>query len=447
MSRNEMLDLGSRIVDKALKEGFDETAVLIERFDKTMVKIANSQPSVVQKWMEYSVNIYLSRNKRIFIIILRPRDLSVLDKPLKELLSYADKIEESMFYAPLPEPGKVEMLTGLVDKSMFEYLENPLKLVEASLEVAHREKIDYVAGTINLWYVEKSLVTSKGGELYEGSTGYQMHLRAFSGEDGSGQWSSCGTHIDIKALEEASNTASRYAVESRERSSIEPGKYDLVLSPLVFGNLINIVINMASAFNIFMGLSIFMKNKPGDKVASDNLTVEDAPRYTELPYATSFDDEGIETWNKPVIEKGVLKNILHNTKTASKIGGKTTGNAGWIYPHPWNIIVKPGDYSLDELIGEVRKGILITNNWYTRLQNYIEGIFSTISRDALFYIEDGEIKYPVEKIRIADRLPNILNNIAGLGRESYNIMWWEVNIPTKLPYVLVKNINISKHML
>ncbi len=447
MAREELLGLGSKIVEKALKEGFDEAAVLVRRVDETMVKLANSQPSVTQKWSEYYVSIYVTKNKRIFIIELRPRDLGVLDKPLKELFGYVSRVEESMFYVPLPEPGKIEKLEGLVDKYMFDYLENPLRLAEASLEAAHRENIDYVAGTIDLWYAEKALVTSKGGEFYEDSTGYQMYLRAFSGEDGSGQWSACGTRIDVKAIEEASSMAAKYAVESRGRASVEPGKYDLILSPLVFGNLINLVARMASAFSIFMGMSIFMKKMPGDKVASEKLTVKDAPRYTELPYATSFDDEGIGTWDKPIIEKGVLKTILHNTKTAAKFGGKSTGNAGWIYPHPWNLVVEPGDYSFDELIGEVKRGILVTNNWYTRLQNYVEGIFSTISRDALFLIKDGEIVKPVEKIRIADKLPNLLNNVEGLGKETYSIKWWEVGIPTKLPYVLVRNINVSKHML
>ena len=447
MGRDELLELGSRIVEKAGKEGFEEAATIIVKNRETMVKLANSQPSVIQSWDEYRVSLYLARNKRIFVIELRPKDLSVFDKPLKELLKYAERIEESMFYAPLPEPEKVEVLEGLVDKNLFDHLENPLRITEVAVEAAHRENIDYVAGTIDLWYYEKALVTSKGAELYEDRTGYQMYLRAFSGEDGSGQWSTCGTRVDLEAVEKASTTAARYAVDSRGRSAVEPGKYDLVLSPLVFGNLVNLIARMSSAFSIVMGMSIFMRNKPGDKVASDKLTIRDAPRLVELPYATSFDDEGVSTYDKPIIENGMLKNILHNTKTASKLGGKSTGNAGWIYPRPWNLVVEPGDMDLEEMIGEVRRGILITNNWYTRLQNYVEGIFSTITRDALFLIEDGRVVKPVEKIRIADKLPKLLNNVVGVGRDTYNIMWWEVTIPTKLPYVLVKDINVSKHML
>jgi len=447
MGREELLGLAHRVVEKALTEGFDEAAAIVVRNEETMVKLANSQPSVIQRWSEYFIDIYLVKNKRIFVLELKPTSIAILDKPLKDLVKYAEKVEESVLYAPLPEPEPVRSLEGLVDKSVLSYMDNPLKLAEIAIEAAHREKVDYIAGTIDLRYVERALATSRGAALYEDKTGYETYIRAFSGADGSGQWCTCGTRVDARAVEEVSTTAAKYAVESRGRSSVEPGKYDLVLSPLVLGNLLELVARMSSALNILMGMSIFVKNKPGDRVASERLVLIDAPRDVELPHAASFDDEGVETYNKPVIERGVLKNILHNVKTASKMGVRSTGNAGWIYPHPWNIVVEPGDMRLEELIGEVKRGLLVTNNWYTRLQNYVEGVFSTITRDAIFLIENGEVVKPVEKVRIADKLPSLLNNIAGIGRELYNVMWWEVRIPSKLPFILVKEINVSKHLL
>ncbi len=445
--KDELFSIGSKIIEYAGKKGYDEAAVLVEKTDRGMVKIANSQPSITQRWIDHSLSMYLARNKRIFILSLHPDSFEDIESSLDDMFRYADVVEESMFYAPLPEPGSITRLEGLVDKNIFKYLDNPVELAEASIEPAHRERIDYIAGTIDLWYREKALITTKNAEFYEDSTGVQVYIRAFKEPDGSGQWSTCSTRIDKKSIEETASTAAKYAVESVNRESVEPGRYDLILSPLVFGNLVNLVARMSSAFSIFMGMSIFMKNKPGDKVASEKFSVYDVPHDTELPYATSFDDEGVATYNKPIIEDGVLKNILHNSKSADKIGVKSTGNAGWIYPHPWNLDVKPGDMSLDELISSVKKGLLITNNWYTRLQNYVEGIFSTISRDALFLIIDGKIVKPVEKIRIADKLPRLLDNIDGVGRDTYNIMWWEVTTPTRLPYVLVRDINVSKHML
>lgn len=444
--KEELLALASKLVEKALREGFSEAAAKITSSRRTMVKIANSEPSVIQYWDTLNVGLYLVRDKKILIVELEPSNVEELDKSIKELIGIADKITESPFYAPLPEPDrKPEPIPGLVDDNIVRVLDNPVELAEAVIETAHREKIDFTAGTIDLAYTEKALITSKNVELYEDSTMIQAYLRAFAGEDGSGQWALGSRRLDKKKLEEMASMAARYAVDSRGRVDIEPGVYDVILSPMVFGNLLDLVGWMSSAFSMFMGMSMFVKNKPGDKVASEKLTLIDDARNPELPGSTSFDDEGIPTYSKPIIENGVLKTILHNSKTATKVGVKTTGNAGWIMPMPWNLVVKPGTHSLEELIGEVKKGILITNNWYTRLQNYVEGLFSTITRDALFLVENGKITKPINKLRIADSLTRLLNNIEALGDKTYDIQWWEVRIPTRLPYVLIRQIHTSKH--
>ncbi|MEM1791191.1 MAG: TldD/PmbA family protein [Desulfurococcaceae archaeon] len=445
---NILLDVSKTVVNEAVREGYDE-AIVITRYNyNTMAKIFNSQLSVVQKWVDYSIELYLAKDKRVIILSLYPSDIeSTARLTLKEMISRAKSIQESPFYAPIPEPKRVEPLTNIYDSRVLDAIEDPSKLVELAIEASHRERIDYVAGMINLWIRSKTLVSSKGAELYEEASGMQTYLRAFSEPDGSGQWSYCSVKLEPRGIEETALIAADYAIKSRGRTGLEPGRYDVILSPMVAGNLIELVASMSSAFSMLMGMSIFMKNSPGDIVASDKLTVLDKPRDVDLPEATAFDDESTPTFDKPIIEKGVLKTILHNSKTASLTGMETTGNAGWVNPHPWNIVVEPGDYTLDEMIREVKRGILVTNNWYTRLQNYVEGIFSTISRDALLYIENGEIKKPVEKVRIADKLPNLLRNIDGLTKNIYNIMWWEVSIPSKIPYILVRNVNITKHLL
>ena len=444
--KDELLEASRKLVEKALSEGYDEAAALLNQRRTVMVKLANSEPSVVQRWRDLVLNLYLAKDKKILVISLSPKSLGDVEKTIKELLRVADKLYESPFYAPLPEPGEPAKLE-LVDKRLLDKIEDPSDIVERMVETAHREKIDYVAGMVELSYNEKALATSKDALFYEDSTSIQAYLRAFAGEDGSGQWSLGSRKLDARKIEEMASIAARYAVDSRNRVSIEPGIYDIILSPMVAGNLLRLVGMMASAFMMFMGMSMFMNKKPGDKVGSEKLTLIDDALNPELPGSTSFDDEGVATYSKPIIEKGIFKTMLHNSKTAAKTGMKSTGNAGWITPHPWNLVVAEGTYSLEELVGEVKKGILVTNNWYTRLQNYVEGVFSTITRDALFLIEDGKITRPVEKVRIADTLPRLLGNIDALGKTRYDIWWWEVGVPTRTPYILVRQLHTSKHTM
>lgn len=441
------IDNISRFVSELMKKGFDDAVAKIEVVDSVMVKIANSSVSVVQSWKRMPVDLYLAKNKRIFILHFEPKSLEDLQKPIDSIIPLANRVTESPIYAPLPEPSKIRYVEEVVDKRVIEAANDMSNIAERVIEVAHRESIESVAGMLQVGYVETALATSRGALLGEKKTFIQGYLRAFAQPDGSGQWCYTSTTLDLSGLESMAFTASRYAVDSRNRSEVEPGVYDVILSPMVFANLLEYIISMTSAMHVIMGWSMFMKNSPGDAVASPLLTILDEPRNTELPNFRSFDDEGVETYNKSVIEEGVLKVFLHNTKTATFMNTKTTANAGWMIPVPWNIVVRPGTATIDEMVAEVRRGLLITNNWYTRLQNYVEGVFSTVARDAIFYIENGRIARPITKVRIADRFGNILKNVAMLGRELYNIQWWEVRTPTKTPYILIKNVNISKHTI
>jgi PmbA protein len=158
----------------------------------------------------------------------------------------------------------------------------------------------------------------------------------------------------------------------------------------------------------------------------------------------AFDDEGSPTKKTPVIEKGVVKNFLHNFSTAKKYDVETTGNAGIVSPSPWQISVEPGNEEVEDMISSMRKGLFINNTWYTRFQDYREGVLSTIPRDGIFLIENGEIKESWGGIRISDSLLNMYKNIEGLSRETKKVKWWDETMHTKSPFVEVANVNISR---
>ncbi len=438
----ELIHNAKKASDK-LKIKFDDVAIKMVLKDSVMVKIWNNQISVTQSWRTIESRIYLAKDKRILELSLsleRPEDIV---KVCDEMSKYVGVMKESEIYAPLPEPTAYKPLKDLTDVKIRDYMDNPLPLVEGLIGSALDNGAQRVAGTLELSIERKALVTSKGFEGEEEGSEVMCYLRAFKG-DVSGHWAYGSRRVNKESIEYVGRRAAEIATLSKGKVSVEPGKYDVILSPLVVGNLLNDVAMMASGLYIMMGFSMFMKFKIGDVIASGMVSLYDVPRNIELARSTSFDDEGIETYDKPIIEGGKFTNILHNVKTSSKLGGKTTGNAGWITPLPWNIELKPGDYSEEELIREVRRGLLMTNNWYTRLQNYVEGQFSTVSKDAVFYIENGEIKGYTERIRIADTFVNLLRNVRAIGKTQYLIRWWEVRIPSKVPYLLATNVNITK---
>jgi len=199
---------------------------------------------------------------------------------------------------------------------------------------------------------------------------------------------------------------------------------------------------MASAYYVMVQLSIFV-DKLRQKVASENVTLIDVPGAYSMSHRV-FDDEGAPTRENVIIEKGVLKTYLHNTSTAKIFKTATTGNAGIVSPTPWNLEMDPGEMSKEELIKEVKHGLYLTNTWYTRFQNQATGDFSTIPRDGIFQIENGEIKQSLKNIRISDNALKMLNNIVEVSRERQHVHWWvEADPPSLSPYILMKDVQIT----
>jgi PmbA protein len=184
------------------------------------------------------------------------------------------------------------------------------------------------------------------------------------------------------------------------------------------------------------------------KVASDSFTLHDNSRLPKGPGSISLDDEGYPTQETSLILNGVLQTYLHTSYTAAEHRASLTGSATFdaetgMYPTPRNLILNPGESTLQDLFDKAHEGLYITNNWYTRFQNYQTGDFSTICRDGVFEIKNGKLAQPVKGLRLSDNIIRILQSVKALSQEQHWIRWWEVDVPTLTPYVLVEGVGIT----
>ncbi|BAA79000.1 probable peptidase [Aeropyrum pernix K1] len=433
VTERERLEEAARTILNALP-GDAEKAVKIVGSKSIMVKAARGSVSVAQGFQDLLLEIYLARDGKIAVTSFKtPR----LDDAAKIAARVVDKLEKSPLYAPLPEPSgsssqavdeKVATMVAEGDTAGLTSLLDP-------------DRWGDISGMAELAVTTTVLTASNGAELTLEKTSFNGYTRIFGREFRSGQWSWVSTRFDEKLAEEAIRTAKQLAEECSKlpEEVPEPGSYRLLLSPMVGGNLLEIVASSLLAGSVLLGFSMFSHNKPGDRIASDALTLSSTPLDDELPGYSMFDDEGVATRDIAAIENGVLKTFLHNTKTARLMGAETTGNAGWILPRLFNLQVDPGDISPDNVYEALGDGLYLTNNWYTRLQNYLEGRFSTVLRDAVIRVRNGKPVSctPGYKLRLAGSLKDLIINVEAAGSKPYNIMWWEVNRPFKLPHIIV----------
>lgn len=222
---------------------------------------------------------------------------------------------------------------------------------------------------------------------------------------------------DFQALdiESMAKIAAQKALDNLGGQSIESGEYPVVLDSYAMNSLLGVFFSVFSADAAQKGLSL-LANKEGEPIASPAVRLLDDPHRRDALQSHAFDDEGVPTTRKYIIENGQLNTLLHNLKTAHKAGVESTGNAGKagvsgeITITSFNLHFEPGTKSLEELLSSIGDGLVITDLMGLHAgANPISGDFSLAAKGYLF--KDGKRVQPVSQITVAGNFYSLLKQI------------------------------------
>jgi PmbA protein len=156
--------------------------------------------------------------------------------------------------------------------------------------------------------------------------------------------------------------------------------------------------------------SSFLLDQLGQQVFSPNIRIDDIPDIRKGLASSAFDDEGVKTQRRAIVEAGVLQGYFLGTYSARKLGMRSTGNAGGNH----NLIVRPGELDMDGLLKLMGRGLLVTE----LLGHGVNAVTGDYSRGAAgFWVENGAIQYPVEEITIAGNLKEMYRHIVAVGND------------------------------
>jgi PmbA protein len=421
------------IVDACLERGADDVVCHVGTTTKKQIRFSNNAITASKIWDSVSASIFIAKDSRVVVTSLD--DMAQLDATLDQLFKLARVLEPTEEYYGIAQ-------------GPFRYREVPAEVTDTKEEDIIEQVISIAgdcraAGALYNTTSSEAVATSRGVQSNDGGSAIELSVRMFSDAKASGHAVSCSRTLSGFDPEGAAERARDIALRSRNAVLGKEGTYNVLFSPLCFANLLDHMSFQASAFYVDSGLSFF-KDKIGQQVGSELVTLYDDGVRPDGLDSARYDEEGMPTKKTTVIENGILKTYLHNTSTAHKYGTESTANAGLIAPHPNNVVLQEGDMGVEELLSEMKSGLYITNTWYTRYQNYATGDFSTIPRDGIFRVENGEVTSPVREIRISDNMLGILSRVSGVGSDTQQIHWWETERPTFTPNVLVSDVTITR---
>ncbi len=377
------------------------------------------KPERVERAESRDLGLRVLIGRRAAIVSSSDRSRAALDELVDRAVAMARAVPEDP-HIGLADPG--ELATSWPDLDLFDADEpGPAALVDQAL--AAEGAALAVNGVTNSDGAEASwscsrvgLVASNGFAGFYRATGRSVSVSVIAG-DGSGMetdydYTTAVYGAGLEDAETVGRRAGERAVRRLGARKVASAKVPIVYDPRVAGGLLRHLAGAISGPSITRGTS-FLKDKLGQSVFADGIRIVDDPQIKRGLRSKPFDGEGIATTARRIVDDGRLTTWLLDLRSARQLGLSTTGHASRGTasppgPSPTNLYLEPGEVAPEALIGEISQGFYVTQ----MLGMGVNQVTGDYSRGATgFWIENGEIAYPVNEVTVAGNLADMFRTL------------------------------------
>jgi PmbA protein len=416
MDTNEKYALADLVIEHALKSGAEQVSVSVFDNRSTEIEIRDQKIDSLKESNRANLSISIYVDKKYSSHSTNRMNREELFRFVEEAIASTRYLAADE-YRSLPEPelyyreggpalGTFDRKIDSVDaKTKIELAKNVMNEVYG--------KNESILSVSSYYYDSISngiLVTSNGFRGSSEGTGVQLAAEV-SVKSNTGRpnavWYESQLFYDKLRKEGIGTKALDRALKKSDPRKVNSGLYDVIIENRVAANLLSPLYDSLLGSSLYQKQS-FLIGKQGKPVASEVFTAIDDPHIPSAPGSRLFDDEGLKSVKRPIIEKGVLRDYYIDTYYGKKLGMKPTSGSSS------NVVFETGTRNLDELIASMKKGVLITGfiggncNGSTGDFSYgIEG----------FYIENGQVVHPINEMNIAGNMNQFWFNLKELGND------------------------------
>lgn len=276
------------------------------------------------------------------------------------------------------------------------------------------------AGLAQTTAMTRTLVNSMGRAVHGARTRAAFSLTASSldGEGGSGFAESIHANVERVDPPDVIRRAVEKAVASRVPIPVDPGEYTVVLEPAAVSAFLLFAAYHGFGAREVHEQSSFLCGRVGERLFPEALAIHDHAT-NELYPGFLFDGEGSPKTKVPLLVDGALQGPVTDERWARRLGVENTGH-GRQQPSPdgptcLNLVVQPGTESLEQLLGGVDRGLLVSQLHYTNMIEPRDLTLTGMTRNGTFLIENGRVGAAVQNLRFTQSLVDALRNVTGVG--------------------------------
>ena len=414
------LRLAEEVVRLAGVAGATEAEALVVAGESSLTRFANSEIHQNVASTEVLVNLRLVLGRRVAVASTGRSDADGVRALVERAAAIAANVEELEDWAGLPDTGVAGAERLDIAWSDGTAQASPeLRADGARAVIAAADAAGVTAfGSFSTDAEAIAVANSKGIRAAERRTTSQLLTVSMGPDNGTGYAEQCAidaTTIDAAAI---GREAAERARASANPVAIDPGDYPVVLHQYAVVDLLDMLGSLGfSALAVQEDRSFW---EAGRRVGSPLVTITDDGR-DPAGMPMGFDAEGVPKQRLALLEAGVCRDIAFDAQTAARAGRTSTGH-GLPAPNPYgpfptNMVMSAGDASMEDLVGGLDRGLLVTRFHYTNAVHGKKVIITGMTRDGTFLVEGGRIVGPVRNLRFTMSYLDALANVEAVSRE------------------------------
>ncbi|WP_309670037.1 TldD/PmbA family protein [Gemmatimonas sp.] len=428
------------IVERAVKlSKADAVRVSVNSSRETNLRFADNQMSTSGVTTNSTIRIQSVFGKRKASVVTNDRSDEGLRRAVEQSEALARLAPEDPEYLGELPPQTYAPVNAWFDRTADLSAEDRAKAAMTALAPARAAKDLTVAGFIICNANASAIGNSAGLFAYHRGTSANYTLTARTNDGtGSGWVGSESTDWSAIDFQSVADRAIDKARRSRNPVGIEPGRYTVIFEPEATANLVSLMGGAFQARSADEGRSAFSKagggTRLGEKIVDERVTLLTDPA-DPLILGSPFDGEGMPTGKQTWVQNGVLSSLAYNRFWANKQGKTATGGAQ-------SLRMASGKDTIESMIASTTRGVLVTRLWYLRPLDARTLMYTGLTRDGTFLIENGKIARSIKNFRFNDSPLFMLNNLEGVGA-AVRTAGGEGGPGVAMPPIKVRDFNFS----
>jgi PmbA protein len=422
---NKLIELGSQVVERALSKGATVAEVGVSEGAHLSVKVRMGEPELVEEAGSKSLGLRVMRGQQVAVTWTSDLTEAGLARFVDDAIELAQLAQPDPFAGP-PDPAVLSRANQHADLQLFDSAVNDMDAARA-IDMAKRAEKAALGLDPRLTNSEGAnvsrqsgasvLVTSGGfrGGLRGTYTSISVHPVADDADGkkrGGYYWSARRFANEVEAPEAVGLEAARRTLQKLGSRKLDTQEVAVIFDPDAGRSILGLLASCVNGGAIWRKGS-YLIEREGQPVASPLVTIIDDPLIVRGPGSRPFDGEGLLSRKNTIVENGVLKTFILDTYSAKKLGKQSTGNAsrgsgGGVGPATSNLILQPGQQTVESLIASTDKALYVTDMMGFGF-NAVTGDFSRGASG--YWIERGQRMFPVSEVTISLNLDDMLKRI------------------------------------